>query len=246
MNQVSSVNSSRPHEGKTVTVVQHLSFEDLGSFAEVLDDQGFSVQYRQAGVDELGSSVASADLLVVLGGPIGVYEEEAYPFLVDEVAAIGHRLRAGRPTLGICLGAQLIAKAMGARVYPGEHKEIGFGELSLSPEGTRSPLKHLAGTHVLHWHGDTFELPDGALRLASSPLYPHQAFSVGANVLALQFHPESEAARFERWLIGHACELSKADIDIPALRADNVQLGRALEEAGARVLSDWLGSVRWG
>ena len=121
-----------------------------------------------------------------------------------------------------------------------------FGELSLSPEGTRSPLKHLAGTPVLHWHGDTFELPDGALRLASSPLYPHQAFSVGANVLALQFHPESEAARFERWLIGHACELSKADIDIPALRADNVQLGRALEEAGARVLSDWLGSVRWG
>lgn len=234
-----------PAHGKTVTVVQHLAFEDLGSFAEVLEDQGFTIQYRQAGVDELGSSVASADLLVVLGGPIGVYEEEAYPFLVPEVAAIGHRLRAGRPTLGICLGAQLIAKALGARVYPGAHKEIGFGELTLSTEGLKSPLKHLAGTPVLHWHGDTFDLPDGAQRLASSALYPNQAFSVGANVLALQFHPESEAARFERWLIGHACELARADIDIPALRADNIQLGRALEEAGARVLSDWLGNVRW-
>lgn len=228
-----------------MTVVQHLSFEDLGSFSAVLDDLGLVVRYRQAGVDELGSSVSTADLLVVLGGPIGVYEEEAYPFLVDEVAALGHRLRAGRPTLGICLGAQLMAKALGARVYPGEHKEIGFSELTLSTDGMKSPLKHLAGSPVLHWHGDTFDLPEGAKRLASTALYPNQAFSVGTNVLALQFHPESEAARFERWLIGHACELARAGVDIPALRADNVQLGRGLEEAGGRVLTDWLGNVRW-
>lgn len=237
--------SARPWEGKTVTVVQHLSFEDLGSFAPVLDDLGFDVRYRQAGVDELGSSVASADLLVVLGGPIGVYEEQAYPFLVDEVAALGACLRAGRPTLGICLGAQLIAKALGARVYPGEFKEIGFSELTYSTEGMKSPLKHLAGTSVLHWHGDTFDLPEGAKRLASTVHYPNQAFALGRNVLGLQFHPESEAARFERWLIGHACELAKAGIDIPALRADNVLLGRGLEEAGARLLTDWLGGVNW-
>ena len=237
--------SARPWEGKTITVVQHLSFEDLGSFAPVLDDLGFDVRYRQAGVDELGSSVASADLLVVLGGPIGVYEEQAYPFLVDEVAALRQRLRAGLPTLGICLGAQLIAKALDARVYPGEFKEIGFTDLTLSTEGMKSPLKHLAGTPVLHWHGDTFDLPEGASRLASTAHYPNQAFAVGANVLALQFHPESEAARFERWLIGHSCELGKAGIDIPTLRADNVLLGRGLEEAGARMLIDWLGGLRW-
>lgn len=237
--------SERPWEGKNVTVVQHLSFEDLGSFSAVLDDLGMTVRYRQAGVDELGSSVSTADLLIVLGGPIGVYEDAAYPFLVDEVAALGQRLRAGRPTLGICLGAQLIAKALGARVYAGEHKEIGFSELAFSTDGMKSPLKHLAGTPVLHWHGDTFDLPEGARRLASTALYPNQAFSVGANVLGLQFHPESEAARFERWLIGHACELGKTGIDIPALRADNVQLGRGLEEAGARMLTDWLGGVHW-
>lgn len=237
--------SARPWEGKNVTVVQHVSFEDLGSFSAVLDDLGLLVRYRQAGVDELGSSVSTADLLVVLGGPIGVYEEEAYPFLVDEVAALGQRLRAGQPTLGICLGAQLIAKALGARVHPGKHQEIGFSELTFSTEGMKSPLKHLAGFPVLHWHGDTFDLPEGARRLASTAWYPNQAFSIGSNVLALQFHPEIEAARFERWLIGHACQLAKADIDIPALRADNVQLGRGLEEAGARVLTDWLGGVHW-
>lgn len=242
---MNTIASTRPWEGKNVAVVQHLAFEDLGSFAAVLEDLGMSVRYRQAGVDELGSSVSTADLLIVLGGPIGVYEEQAYPFLVDEVAALGQRLRAGRPTLGICLGAQLIAKALGARVHPGEHKEIGFSELTFTSDGLKSPLKHLAGSPVLHWHGDTFELPEGAKRLASTSAYPNQAFSVGSNVLGLQFHPESEAARFERWLIGHACELAKADIDIPALRADNVQLGRGLEEAGARMLIDWLGGVHW-
>ncbi|RRS05213.1 glutamine amidotransferase [Aquabacterium soli] len=237
--------SSRLLEGKHVVVVQHLAFEDLGSFASLLDLMGAHVHYRQAGVDILDRDIATADLLIVLGGPIGVYEDLAYPFLTDELAALKGRLQRDAPTLGVCLGAQLIAKALDARVYPGAHKEIGWGELTLTGAGVQSPLRQLAHTPVLHWHGDTFDLPAGAALLASTDLYPNQAFSVGSNVLALQFHPEAETARFERWLIGHTCELGKAGIDIPALRADNLRHGRALEQAGKRMLSDWLDGVRW-
>lgn len=237
--------SSRLLEGKNVVVVQHLAFEDLGSFGSQLDLLGARLHYRQAGVDILDRDIATADLVVVLGGPIGVYEDLTYPFLRDELAALRARLQRDAPTLGICLGAQLIAQALDARVYPGAHKEIGWSELALTGAGVQSPLRQLAHTPVLHWHGDTFELPVGAELLASTDLYPNQAFSVGSNVLALQFHPEAETARFERWLIGHTCELGKAGIDIPALRSDNLRHGRALEQAGKRMLSDWLDGVRW-
>jgi len=235
----------RPFEGKTAVVVQHLAFEDLGSLGPVLSGLGFRIQYRQAGVDALSDDAATADLLVVLGGPIGAYEEAVYPFLADELSALRQRLSQNRPTLGICLGAQLMAQALGARVYPGGRKEIGWGPLSLTSDGAQSPLRHLLDTPVLHWHGDTFELPGGAQWLASSPVYPHQAFSVGPNVLALQCHPEAETARFERWLIGHSCELSHADIDVPRLRAEAAQHGPALEAACQRLFAEWLDGIHW-
>lgn len=230
-------------QGKTAVVVQHLSLEDLGSFGPVLADHGWQVRYRQAGMGPLADDLSSADLAVVLGGPIGVYEEADYPFLAEETAALRERLARGRPTLGVCLGAQLIAKALGARVYAGGRKEIGWSTLTLSEAGQASPLRHLAGTPVLHWHGDTFDLPEGAVLLASSEVYPHQAFSVGRHVLALQCHPEAQADSFERWLIGHTGELRGAAIDIPALRAQGARLAPALEEANARLLADWLAQL---
>lgn len=234
---------SRP---ATVTVVQHLAFEDLGSFAQPLRELGHACRVVQAGVDDVGQAIDEAELLVVLGGPIGVYETDRYPFLVDELAALERRLAARRPTLGICLGAQLMARALGADVYPGGRKEIGWSELQLSPAGLQSPLQHLVSVPVLHWHGDTFDLPAGAELLASSAVYPHQAFRVGPNILGLQFHPEALTREFERWLIGHGGELASAGLDVPTLRAQARQHGPLLERAGQAMLRAWVSELTSG
>lgn len=227
----------------TVTVVQHLAFEDLGSFEPVLRQRGHAIDVLQAGVDDVSAAIRRAECLVVLGGPIGVYETEAYPFVVDEVEALRERLRARRPTLGICLGAQLMAAALGARVYPGGRKEIGWGPLRLTQAGQASPLAALDGVPVLHWHGDTFDLPDGCELLASTDVYERQAFSLGPNVLGLQCHPEADARRFERWLIGHAGELASAGIDVRVLREQSQAFGPGLERAANAVLRDWLAGL---
>lgn len=227
----------------TVTVIQHLAFEDLGSFEPVLRQRGHAIEVLQAGVDDVSAAIRQAECLVVLGGPIGVYETEAYPFVVDEVEALRERLSARRPTLGICLGAQLMAAALGARVYPGGRKEIGWGPLQLTSAGRASALRHLEGVAVLHWHGDTFDLPEGCELLASTDLYERQAFSLGPNVLGLQCHPEADARRFERWLIGHAGELASAGIDVRALREQARALGPSLERAAQVMLNGWLSGL---
>lgn len=227
----------------TVTVVQHLAFEDLGSFEPLLRQRGHAIDVLQAGVDDVSAAIRQAECLVVLGGPIGVYETEAYPFVLDEVEALRERLRARRPTLGICLGAQLMAAALGARVYPGGRKEIGWGPLRLTQAGRASPLAALEGVPVLHWHGDTFDLPEGCELLASTDVYERQAFSLGPNVLGLQCHPEADARRFERWLIGHAGELASAGIDVRALREQAQAFGPGLERASNAVLRDWLAGL---
>lgn len=225
---------------KQAVIIRHLAFEDLGSLAPALSAAGYAVHYLEAGVDALDAAVA-ADLLVVLGGPIGVYEDELYPFLRDELALIRNRLQAGRPVLGICLGAQLMAAALGARVYAGHGKEIGWSAITpiAAEDNVLAPL-FAAGVQVLHWHGDTFDLPAGVRHLAASALYPHQAFAVGRHGLALQFHPEILGRNVERWLIGHACELGQAKLDIAALRAASQQQAPALERAAAQLWQDWL------
>jgi GMP synthase (glutamine-hydrolysing) len=225
--------------------VRHVAFEDLGSWGPVLSASGFDVSVMDAGVDDVFEPIVRSDLVVILGGPIGAYEADRYPFLVDELRAIGKRLRESRPTLGICLGAQLMAAALGSRVYPGGQKEIGYGPLELTEEGRASCLAKLDAHAVLHWHGDTFDLPPGAALLAKSAMYDNQAFSLGTNVLGLQFHAEVDALRFEQWLIGHAAELAATGTDIAELRRLVRQGANTLRAAGTSALRHWLENVVW-
>ncbi|MES9981589.1 MAG: glutamine amidotransferase, partial [Candidatus Thiodiazotropha sp. 6PLUC5] len=172
--------------------------------------------------------------------PIGVYEEDRYPFLAIEREALSLRIKQDRPTLGICLGAQLIAAASGAEVYAGNIKEIGWGKLQLTEAGKNSCLAALEEIPVLHWHGDTFNLPDGATLLAGNDNYPHQAFSLGRNILGLQFHPEIDISHIEQWLIGHCFEMNAAEIDPVALRHRSHEVQGVVEPAARQLLEVWL------
>ncbi|MET0065288.1 MAG: glutamine amidotransferase [Candidatus Thiodiazotropha sp.] len=228
------------NESSRIAVIRHLAFEDLGSFAPLLESQGYSFDYYDAGVDEIQEPIEHADLLIVMGGPIGVYEHDRYPFLTVELQALKSRLAHRRPTLGICLGAQLIAAALGARVYPGPVKEIGWGLLQLTESGRASCLAALEGVPVLHWHGDTFDLPDGAQRLASNEHYPNQAFALGQTILGIQCHAEVDPVGIERWLIGHCCELSQVGIEPDELRRRTLEVSRQILPAAEGVLKNWL------
>lgn len=229
---------------KTAAVIRHVHFEDLGSFAAPLSRAGYEIRYHDIGRHGLPDPIAP-DLLIVLGGPVGVYEEGKYPFLREEITLLVARLVAGRPTLGICLGAQLIARALGAKVYPSGVKEIGWGPVDLTEAASATPLRHLAHTPVLHWHGDTFGLPQGATHLASTALCRNQAFGVGSNILGLQFHPEADpTAGIEPWLIGHAAELGSAGIDPCVLREEAKALGPSLPAKAQAMLTGWLNGLR--
>jgi GMP synthase (glutamine-hydrolysing) len=222
----------------------HVPFEDLGSLHGVLRSRGYDVQYAAAtDTDFPAREIAGCDLLVVLGGPIGVYETQDYPFLSPEISAIASRLQAQRPTLGICLGAQLLATALGARVYPGGRgSEIGWSVLEAGDGQTPEWFAPLLepGLEVLHWHGDTFDLPAGTQRLAGSQLYPNQAFALGKFALGLQFHAEVEVEGLERWYVGHTGELRAKKIDIQALRAAGKRNAHRLEAASLQTWNGWL------
>lgn len=232
---------------RSAVAIRHVAFEDLGSLARVLDARGWDIAYCEAATDQLSHpSIRDADLVIVLGGPIGVGDAATYRFLGREMRLIERRLARGQPVLGICLGAQLMAAALGGRVYPGPVKEIGWGAVSLTPEGHRSPLAPLGRppARVLHWHGDTFELPPGARRLAFNDLYENQAFAHGAAGtpagLGLQFHIEADARGLEEWYIGHAVELGGAGIDLRRLRREGrTEAPRSALLAGA-LFGDWL------
>ena len=204
---------------RTAIAIRHLAFEDLGSFETVLVENGFQVRYIDAGINDFDHlDPAEDDVAIILGGPTGACDDRFYPTLKAEAAYIEERLLQGRPIMGICLGAQLIARSLGSRVYRASEKEIGFFAVDLTPRGGASCLASLRGAPVLHWHGDTFDLPTGAVKLASTRVCENQAFSYGDNAIAFQFHPEIGAAGFERWLVGHAFELDAARLDVNELR----------------------------
>lgn len=216
---------------KHAVAIRHVFFEDLGSLGDVLCQRGFRISYMDAGVDDLNNVDAlGPDLLVLLGGPIGANDEHVYPYLLDEMRLLERRLHADAPTIGICLGAQLMARVLGTRIYAGAKREIGWSPVDISDAGLRSALANLSGTPVLHWHNDTFDCPEGATCLASTQITPNQAFSWRNHCLGLQFHAEAVHRGFERWLIGHTHEInSTADCGAMRLREDTWRYAAQLQ-----------------
>lgn len=229
---------------KKAIALRHVAFEDLGSLAPLLAKRDFAVVYAEAPTTKFADLEAmEADLLVVLGGPIGVYDKADYPFLEPEINFIRRRLEAARPTLGICLGCQLMAHALGARVYPSGTKEIGWAPLRLTPEGKKSCLAPLGESDapVLHWHGDTFDLPVGAVHLAATDACANQAFQVGHHALALQFHLEVTASGLESWYVGHTGEIAATPgITVADLRAGTRRWAGGLAPRANAAVSGWL------
>lgn len=185
-------------------IIQHIDIEGPGTLAEVLAGQGWRVEVRDLsqGVS-LPETPSGYDSLFVLGGPMNVYEEEAYPFLAEEGKFLREAIQRGIPLLGICLGAQLLAKTLGAAVTRNPVQEIGWSTVLLTQEGSRDPLfvsLEEQEVSVFQWHGDTFALPPGASLLATSPFCQNQAFRWGEVVYGLQFHLEVTEAMVSSWL----------------------------------------------
>lgn len=149
-----------PKEHMNIHYLQHVPFEDLGMIADWIDENGYHSRVSRLYQGEALPNVNDIDWLIVMGGPMGVYDEDQYPWLVDEKRCIERAIAKGRVVLGICLGAQLIANVLGARVYPHTRKEIGWFPITLTREGAQSPLftELPSPFEVFHWHGDTFDL----------------------------------------------------------------------------------------
>lgn len=176
-----------------VHILQHVPFEGLGSMEPWLLARGSRISYTRFFETCSLPDIATVDFVIAMGGPMSVNDEAELPWLMDEKQFIRSAIQQGVPVLGICLGAQLIASALGARVYAGRQREIGWFDISAvpSPEPTFQ-FPHTAS--VFHWHGETFDLPDHAVKLASSAACENQAFQMGSNVIGLQFHLETTPA----------------------------------------------------
>ena len=189
---------------KRCLIIQHAEFEGPGRIGEILEALGWEVRalHPYAGDPVPVEPPDDCGALVVLGGPMSVHDEGEHPFLVEEKRLLGAAVEADVPTLGICLGAQLLAHVAGARVYRGLKPEVGWLPVALTDKGENDPNMGLTlpvAFQPFHWHADTFDLPRRAVHLAKSALYTRQAFRLGENVYALQFHLEVNAALLEQW-----------------------------------------------
>lgn len=243
-------------------VFQHLHREGPGTIAEICARRGLAVEVRSLDRgDAVPEALDAGDLAIVMGGSMGVGDvgDARYPFLARELELLRKLLAARQPVLGVCLGAQLLAAAAGSRVYPNRRpdargvlqpaREVGFGEVRLLG-GEHEPALAGLGDRllVLHWHGDTFDLPSGAVRLASSAVCENQAFRIGRHAYGLQFHVETDAALVRRWAEEDAAFAASAlgPRGPAAIIAESEAKSSALRKTGEilidNILADMLGS----
>ncbi|HEX7875650.1 MAG TPA: glutamine amidotransferase [Sphingobium sp.] len=231
---------------KKALIVRHVPREGAAGFLQPIEAAGYAIERIDVASPEFDHvDLCAPDLLIMMGGPMGVYEHDVHPWIPVQIDKLAARLEKDRPTLGVCLGSQMIAAALGARVYPGERMELGFAPVTLNQGGADSPLRHLHDVPVLHWHSDTFELPCDVELLASTSAYDHQAFRRGHTLLALQFHAEmGEDPRFDEWLTHFWADLDLAQQCGIALRRDHDDHGPAAVAAGRAMIAEWLAGLR--
>lgn len=206
---------------KRALVITHVAHEGLGIFRRPLERDFIVERLDMHRGAEPPSRIDGFDALIVMGGPMGVYEEEKHPFIKKELRLLESALKKRVPVLGVCLGAQLLARAAGARVYKGGAREIGWHRVALEDEAISDRL--FTGFPdeftVFQWHGDTFDIPSGAVRLASSVLFPNQVIKAGPNAYGVQFHFEVTESMVREWLAINRDELAEARIDAGAVLA---------------------------
>ena len=179
--------------------LQHVPYEGLARIQEWADKAGHTVTATKLFARERLPGVETFDVLAVMGGPMGANDDHRYPWMKGEKLFIELAIQRQKRVLGVCLGAQLIAQVLGAKVYPNTHKEIGWFPIELDPPNVRHTALNVLPQRatVFHWHGETFDLPKGALHLARSQACENQAFAVGDHVIGLQFHIEMALAHIE-------------------------------------------------
>ena len=223
----------------TVYAIQHMAFEDLGTWEDALYSIGLRVRYVEAGVEDLTRALNHKGLTIILNGPLSVHDQESYPFLKDEMKLLEQRITQGLPTIGIGLGAALIAASLGAQVKSVEKPLIGWSTLQVK-DSVSDLLTGLDNNAVLHAQLDEFNLPQGATALADTELSKSSAFSYGKHVLALAFHIEMSSEHIEKWLIGHRFALAQLGLDITSLRHAHQKFIPHLESISPQVLVKFL------
>lgn len=225
-----------------VWVFQHVACETLGTISRALESSGIAARYiRSFEGESVPKAMDEATGLIVMGGPMGVYDQFDYPFLQDEARLIEIALKEKKPVLGVCLGSQLLAATLGARVTKGNKKEIGWRPVELTAAASSDPLWSDVESPftAYHWHGDIFELPPGAVPLAASDLTQFQAFRYGANAYGFLFHMEVTEKIIREMVQTFAGELREERLDGPSI----IDQARAhlpgLQQIGAKVFARW-------
>lgn len=222
---------------KPVIVLQHIACETLGTIENLLVSKNIPFRYVKTYAGEpVPKNMGESSALIVMGGPMGVYETDIYPFLKEEMRLIENALHEQRPVLGICLGSQLLAAVLGSRVRKGRQKEIGWHPVRFSEEGKKDALM------AFHWHGDIFDLPKGAALLASSELTQVQAYRYNKNVYGFLFHMEVTEMMIRDWVMTFSDELSSAKIDAKSILNGIPTYLPNLNSVGKSIFGAWVGS----
>ncbi len=227
---------------QSVLVLQHTPSEALGTIEDVLRGHGIGFGYIQTYAGKpVPQEMADKSGLIVMGGPMGVYEKAKYPFLSDEMRLIESALTLGRPILGVCLGSQLLAAVLGAEVKKGERKELGWHAVTLSKFAAQDSLFADVKPEFwpFHWHGDVFSLPEEAVGLASSRQTPCQAFRYGKNAYGVLFHLEVTQEQISQMLSDFAQELREAGGEASEISDQIPRHLPVLQEIGSHVFGRW-------
>lgn len=227
-----------------VLVLQHIACEPPGAYEDVLRERGATIVRVELDEGNPMPDAGGFDAIVAMGGPMSVSDEDEHPWLRDEKRAIAEAVAAGVPYWGACLGVQLLASSLGARVYAGPQPEVGVLPVTLTSAGAADPVTGVLPPvlDTLQWHGDTFDLPVGAVLLASSPAYPNQAFRAG-NAYGVQFHLEVTREMAEEWarvpIYGEALERVRGPGSLPGLIEEFAARESVMLDHGRRMFEAW-------